>query len=116
MKNSCSWGVEQFVLVENDNIIAYVSCQIIQEDMWVGWSLRPDLCGLGIGKDFVRKCISRLIVLKKHYTKDIFLKVCSWNTRAIKVYEKLGFVHYDKFIRIENNKHTEYSIMKLSVK
>ena len=84
--------------------------------MWMGWSLRPNLCGNGIGQNFIEKCISELILLKQYYIKDIFLKVYSWNTRAIKVYEKIGFVHYDKFIRIENGKTTEYSIMKLELK
>ncbi|MEF9992247.1 MAG: GNAT family N-acetyltransferase [Peptostreptococcaceae bacterium] len=111
IKDSYSWGIEQFVLVEDDNIIAYVSCQIIEEDMWVGWSLRPDLCGNKTGIDFVNKCISELIRLKKHYMKDIFLKVINWNTRAIRVYEKLGFIFYDKLTRLENNKLSEYSIM-----
>ncbi|WP_346947845.1 GNAT family N-acetyltransferase [Clostridium sp.] len=111
-----SWGIEQFVLEENDNIIAYVSCQIIKEDMWVGWSLRPDLCGNRIGKDFVKKCINELIILKKHYKKDIFLKVISWNTRAIKAYEKSGFIYYDKLIRFENSKPAEYCIMKMNIK
>ncbi|MCH1959842.1 GNAT family N-acetyltransferase [Romboutsia hominis] len=116
LKNSDLWGVEQFALVENENIIAYVSCQVIKNDMWVGWALRPNLCGSGIGQEFVKKCIVELIALKKHYMKEIFLKVYSWNTRAIKVYKKVGFVHYDKFIRVENGEDTEYIIMKMDIK
>ncbi len=115
LKNSDSWGVEQFALVENDNIIAYVSCQLIQDDMWVGWSLKPNLCGNGIGQGFVIKCINELILLQKHCVKEIFLKVCSWNNRAIKVYEKAGFMHYDRYLRVENSKPTEYIIMKMGV-
>lgn len=116
LKNSDSWGVEQFILVENENIIAYVSCQMLENDMWVGWSLRPNLCGNGVGESFVRKCIIELTTLKKYCMKDIFLKVYSWNTRAIKAYEKAGFAHYDNFIRIENGKSTEYTIMKIEIK
>ncbi|UOW66782.1 GNAT family N-acetyltransferase [Paraclostridium bifermentans] len=115
LKNSDSWGVEQFALVKNDNIIAYVSCQLIKNDMWVGWSLRPSLCGSGIGQNFVTKCIMELVKLKKHYIKDIYLKVYSWNTRAIKTYEKAGFVHYDKLVRVEDGKTAEYSIMKMNI-
>lgn len=113
LKDSSSWGREQFVLVENKNIIAYVACQIINEEMWIGWSLRPDLCGQGIGVEFTKKCIDELIEINKHNDKDIYLKVANWNTRAIKTYEKLGFVHHDKLIRLENNKITEYIIMKM---
>ncbi|MRZ79933.1 GNAT family N-acetyltransferase [Paeniclostridium sordellii] len=113
LKNHDLWGIEQFALVEEYNIIAYVSCQVTQNDMWIGSSLRPDLCGKGIGQRFVRKCINELIELKRHYRKDIFLKVQSWNIRAIKVYEKSGFIYYDEFIRIENGKPIKYVVMKL---
>lgn len=78
--------------------------------MWIGWSLRPDLCGKGIGQRFIRKCINEL---KRHYGKDIFLKVYSWNTCAINVYEKSGFIYYDEFRRIENGKSIKYVVMKL---
>lgn len=116
LKNSHLWGVEQFALVENENIIAFVSCNVIKNDMWVGWSLRPDLCGNGTGQDFVKKSIVELISLKKQYVKDVFLKVYNWNTRAIKVYKKVGFVHYDEFIRVENGEDAQYIIMKLDIK
>lgn len=115
LKDSGTWGVEQFVLEENNNIIAYVSCQMIDKDMWVGWSLRPELCGKGIGKDFVKKCIDELINIKNYKYNYIFLKVASWNARAIKVYEKLGFIKYDKLVRLENNTYTEYLIMRKCV-
>lgn len=113
LKDSSSWGREQFVLAENKHIMAYVACQMINKEMWVGWSLRPDLCGQGIGREFANKCINELIELNKHHNKDIFLKVGNWNTRAIKTYEKLGFVHHDKLTRLENNNLIEYIIMKI---
>lgn len=81
--------------------------------MWVGWSLRPDLCGKGIGVTFVKVCIDELLNMNKQFYKNIFLKVVNWNTRAIKVYEKSGFVHYDKLIRLEEYILTEYLIMKM---
>ncbi|MGL4913398.1 MAG: GNAT family N-acetyltransferase [Romboutsia sp.] len=112
LKDCSTWGDEQFVLSDKHNIIAYVSCQIIDKNMWVGWSLRPDLCGKGTGKDFVKKCIDELISIKKYSGDNIFLKVISWNTRAIKVYEKLNFIKYDKLARLERGTYVEYHIMK----
>lgn len=49
------------------------------------------------------------------YLKDILLKVYSWNTRAIKTYEKPGFVECDKLVRVEAGKTTEYSLMKMNI-
>lgn len=112
LKDYGTWGDEQFVLVDKHNIIAYVSCQIIDKEMWVGWSLRPDLCGKGIGTDFVKKCIDELISIKEYSGDHMFLKVTNWNTRAIKVYEKLDFTKYDKLVRLENGNYVEYLIMK----
>lgn len=115
LKNSCSWGVEQFVLQGDGSVIAYVSCQIINENMWIGWSLKPDLCGKGIGKEFVDKCINEIIELKKYNKNEVFLKVINWNKRAIRTYEKSGFKYYDKLIRTEDNKSSEYFIMKIDI-
>lgn len=115
LRESSTWGLEQFVLVGHDNIIAYVACQIIDGDMWIGWSLRPDICGKGMGKVFAKKCIDELINIKKYCGKHIYLKVANWNTRAIKVYEKLGFVQEDKLVRLENENYIEYIIMKKNI-
>ncbi|MGL5717843.1 MAG: GNAT family N-acetyltransferase [Paraclostridium sp.] len=111
-----SWGEEQFALVDDNEIIAYVACQIIQEYMWVGWSLRPNLCGIGIGKDITIKCINELIRSKDYQNKYIFLKVTDWNTRAIKTYMRLGFVSCDKFTRVENENSINYLIMRKEIK
>ncbi|MGL6105037.1 hypothetical protein [Romboutsia sp.] len=45
----------------------------------------------------------------------MILKVYTWNTRAIKTYEKVGFVQYDKLVRVEDGKATEYSLMKMYI-
>lgn len=94
-----TWGTEQFALVDNNDVIAQLACQMQDEDMWVGWSLRPELCGKGYGSYFVDRCINELVRLKKYDNKYIFLKVIDWNQRAIKSYEKIGFRYYKSIVR-----------------
>ncbi len=55
----------------------------------IAFGLRPDLCGMGLGRDFVMSAI--------YFTRSLFpddgirLTVDTENTRALRLYEKLGF-------------------------
>lgn len=113
--NKNTWGNEQFVLVNNEDVIAYVACQIFDDDMWVGWALKPELCGNGIGNLFIKKCINELIRLNKYNREDIFLKVVDWNKRAIRVYEKVGFIYHESTVREEEDRLVRYCIMKKNI-
>ncbi len=113
--NKNTWGNEQFVLVNNEDVIAYVACQIFDDDMWVGWALKPELCGSRIGDLFIKKCINELIRLNKYNREDIFLKVVDWNKRAIRVYEKVGFIYYESTVREEDDRLVRYCIMKKNI-
>lgn len=87
-----TWGVEQFCLMNGDTVIGFVSCQLDEKDLWVGWSLAPSLCGKSNGSLFVTKCVREIRKIKQ-YNSDIFLRVAASNQRAIKAYQKAGFVY-----------------------
>lgn len=55
-----TWGTEQFCLANNDEVIGQVSCQLNGADLWVGWSMTPQLCGKGNGAAFIEKCVKEL--------------------------------------------------------
>jgi [ribosomal protein S18]-alanine N-acetyltransferase len=92
-----TWGIEQFCLMDGSLVIGQVACQFEDHLMWVGWSLAPSLCNQGNGCSFIQKCIFELCKIKE-YKGEILLRVAAWNERAIKSYEKAGFVYEETII------------------
>ena len=77
----------------------------------VGLGIKPDLCGKGLGSDFLRTGLE--FAKNKLLVKDFRLTVASFNERAIKVYEKLGFKKVSSFERISEFGNTEFFVMNL---
>jgi len=63
----------------------------------LGLGMRPDLCGKGWGSHFVR--IIAEAAARQRPDHEIDLEVLTWNLRAIKAYEKAGFVRTDTYMR-----------------
>ncbi len=62
-------------------------------DVAVG--LRPDLCGKGLGKDFLTACLA---YVKKEFPEDgIRLTVSAENERAYRLYRTLGFAEQHRY-------------------
>ena len=62
----------------------------------LGLGLRPDLCGRGLGADFVRFIAQE--TAKQHPSAVIDLEVAADNLRAIRAYERAGFRKTDEYI------------------
>ncbi|MBA2173754.1 GNAT family N-acetyltransferase [Halobacillus locisalis] len=61
----------------------------------IGLGMNPDDVGCGNGRDFCEVVLS--IIIHTHGKTPIRLSVATFNARAIRVYEKLGFVRLDYF-------------------
>ena len=59
--------------------------------MEIGLGIRPDKCGAGHGRDFVRRCIA-FGRETYAYSGAIRLMVADFNERAIHLYRALGFI------------------------
>ena len=63
----------------------------------VGIGLRPDLTGRGLGESFLE---AQLEYASSHWQPATFrLYVASWNERAIRLYERLGFHEVARDVR-----------------
>ncbi len=68
-----------------------------ERELEIGLGLRPDLTGIGLGAAFVE---AGLVFARARWAPETFvLDVLPWNERAIKTYERAGFVRGDEHLR-----------------
>ncbi|MBI5294524.1 MAG: GNAT family N-acetyltransferase [Chloroflexi bacterium] len=69
-----------------------------ERELWIGFGLRPDLVGQGLGVEFVLACV-KYAIQNCHYRGEyIRLGVAMFNQRAIKTYEKAGFQKFEQTV------------------
>lgn len=72
----------------------------------IGLGLKPDLCGVGRGKDFFNEAL--LFAKTQFNAYKLRLTVASFNQRAIKLYESFGFKPLIIFNRFSEHDQTEF--------
>ncbi|RKJ40518.1 N-acetyltransferase [Acutalibacter sp. 1XD8-33] len=73
----------------------------------MGLGLRPDLCGLGLGKSFVLAGMD--FAQSRLRAESLRLTVAAFNLRARKVYERCGFVAVGE--AVHRKEHTPFWIL-----
>ncbi|WP_055105437.1 GNAT family N-acetyltransferase [Paenibacillus ihumii] len=88
---------EQYVSVlDNEGELAGFAQYFPMENVTrLGIGMRPDLCGHGLGKSFVLTIVKE--AQRRAPSNVIDLEVLTWNTRAIRAYQKAGFVITDLY-------------------
>jgi [ribosomal protein S18]-alanine N-acetyltransferase len=79
-----------------------------------GLGMKPELTGSGLGKMFVSEGIR--IVTEHNKTGNLRLVVATFNTRAVKLYESLGFVKETLFLSKINDQNMEFISMTLMIR
>lgn len=76
----------------------------------IGLGLKPDICGRGLGEQFLKLIIQE--AKRRNPENIIDLEVLTWNKRAIKVYEKSGFQIIETYVRKTPTGEGEFHKMK----
>jgi RimJ/RimL family protein N-acetyltransferase len=82
---------------EDGTLIGFYYFEEKDDAVEIGLGLRPDLTGRGLGGEFFRLGLD---FAREHYgAETIILNVAASNVRAIKVYERAGFVETGRHMR-----------------
>ncbi|MBD2871636.1 GNAT family N-acetyltransferase [Paenibacillus arenilitoris] len=102
---------EQYAAVLGDSreLIGYAQFFPIAGVTRLGFGLRPDLCGGGLGPAFVR--VIALEASERTPGNEIDLEVLAWNTRAIRAYERAGFRIADSYARPTPSGYADFHCM-----
>ncbi len=83
-------GNRYFSVFDGDNLTGFFCVEQDGADVEIGLGLRPGLTGQGRGKAFLEEILR--FVRENYSFEKIKLDVVSFNQRAIKVYERAGFL------------------------
>ncbi len=92
--------LEQYVSVRNADdgqLVGYVQLFPMDRTLRIGMGLRPDCCDRGWGTILTGLVVEEAQRRRPGY--EIDLEVEKWNKRAVRVYEKSGFVITDEYDR-----------------
>lgn len=118
--NEENWQGEDFayfaVLNNKSELIGYYSYYFEEHIMWIGFGLKPELTGKGLGAEFVISGIDFLVKRCNYEKSYIMLAVAEFNKRAIRTYEKIGFEALEKYMQKTNGGEYEFIKMKKIVR
>lgn len=103
------------VLNQNDELVGWASFYTENDQFWLSLGLRPDLTGQGLGAQFVSECVSYAISHYEPINGAIKLAVALFNQRAIKVYQRAGFVETNKTVRNTHIGQVDFIEMKRDI-
>ncbi|WP_094096312.1 GNAT family N-acetyltransferase [Paenibacillus physcomitrellae] len=90
---------QQYVSVLDDSgeLCGFAQLFPIEGVTRLGIGMKPELCGRGRGPAFVAAIVQE--ALRRKPENEIDLEVLTWNTRAIRAYQKAGFTITDMYER-----------------
>ena len=104
-------GNRYFSVFDNDALIGFFCVEQEESFIELGLGLRPDLTGHGKGSVFLEEILC--YVKKRYLFESIHLDVASFNQRAIKVYERAGFVKTGNVLVATNGGQYDFTQMEL---
>lgn len=96
-----SWN-HIYSVLETDELIGFYQYEKKEGFLFIGFGLRPDLTGKGLGENFVLSGMKFLSAELGIKPEMIRLSVASFNKRAVQLYSKIGFALVDEFVQKTN--------------
>ena len=94
-------GDTTFAILNDDELIGFVTLQFESADtISIGLGMRPDLTGSGNGHRFLTSILNWIETT--YGTRTVRLAVATFNKRAIRLYESVGFLPGDTFMQETN--------------
>ena len=106
-----NWDNYYVAVDEEENLIGMFTYNFNMDVMEIGLGLKPSLTGKGIGEHYVKAGIEYGLLELGFKGKQIKLSVANFNTRAIKVYKKIGFKEVCRYIQTINDEKYEFITM-----
>ena len=75
---------------DGDLLIGFTNLMEQEQEVFLGIGVHPDYCSKGYGTAIIKLCCR--ISEELYPGKTLYLEVRTWNKRAIRCYEKCGFV------------------------
>ncbi len=95
---------------EPGDLAGFLTAQRRPEDLYLGLGLRPSLTGRGIGISFMEACVQ---TVRGCWPQErLRLDVAVFNQRAIRVYERIGFVPLGTYWQDTNGSRYEFLAMQ----
>ncbi len=113
--NPQSWQESYYsVFNEENELVGFFVFKRDSQTVEVGLGLRPDLTGNGLGRTFLN---AGLTFCQEHFPVGTWsLSVATFNTRAIHLYENVGFTALNTFMHHTNGGEFEFLRMVRSTK
>ena len=94
-------GDTTFAVLETNEMICFVTLQFESPGtVTIGLGMHPDLTGSGNGHRFLTSILNWIEAT--YGTRTVRLAVATFNKRAIRLYESLGFIPQDTFMQETN--------------
>lgn len=107
-------GDRYFSVFSGDELTAFFCVEQEGADIEIGLGLRPDLTGQGRGGAFLEEILR--FVRENYPCETLRMEVASFNQRAVKAYERAGFVKTGTARVPANGGIYDFTIMELKQK
>lgn len=93
---------DNYYMVEKGNEeVGFFCFETKNDSVEIGLGMKPELTGRGMGLNFFKAGLN--FAISKYNPQEITLSVATFNKRAIKVYEKAGFVSANTFMQQDDD-------------